>query len=239
MPGQLSGGQQQRVALARALVAQPAIMLFDEPLSNLDALLREQLRADLHALHRELGFTGVYVTHDLAEALALGDQVAVMSEGLVVQVGDPRSVFENPATKQVARLLGLRTFGSIKASDGNWVGDGTTMSGELPPRHFDVGQLDVLARPQYVQLREPTEANVGGLRISPGVIIDVSYLGSHMEAVVDLGVRQLRIPSERTWHVGDTVVIDIPANQVQYYQEDGTLWAGRRQTPMAATAPLA
>ena len=89
-PGQLSGGQQQRVALARGLVARPELVLFDEPLSNLDARLRDQVRAEMHELHRRLGFTAVYVTHDQSEALALGDRLAIMRQGRIEQLGTPR-----------------------------------------------------------------------------------------------------------------------------------------------------
>jgi ABC-type sugar transport system ATPase subunit len=105
-PHQLSGGQQQRVSLARALVAQPALVLFDEPISSLDAQLRHQVRDEIHKLHRRLGFTGVYVTHDLTEALALGDRVAVMGQGRIVQLGTPQEVFDAPNSAFVAKLLG-------------------------------------------------------------------------------------------------------------------------------------
>src|SRR5690606_8057747 len=92
-PGQLSGGQQQRVALARGLVARPDLLLFDEPLSNLDARLRELVRAELAELHERMGFTAVYVTHDQSEALALGDRLAIMRHGKVEQLGTPQEVF--------------------------------------------------------------------------------------------------------------------------------------------------
>ena len=106
-PGQLSGGQQQRVALARGLVARPELVLFDEPLSNLDARLRDQVRTEIHELHGRLGFTAVYVTHDQSEALALGDRLAIMRTGEIEQLATPEEVFEEPATEYVAGFIGM------------------------------------------------------------------------------------------------------------------------------------
>ena len=106
-PAQLSGGQQQRVALARGLVARPDVVLFDEPLSNLDARLRDLVRAQLHELHARLQFSAVFVTHDQAEALALADRVAIMRAGKFEQVGTPEHVFEEPATEYVAEFIGM------------------------------------------------------------------------------------------------------------------------------------
>jgi spermidine/putrescine transport system ATP-binding protein len=106
-PSQLSGGQQQRVALARALVLEPAVLLLDEPLGALDAKLRHQLQDELKTLQQRVGITFVYVTHDQEEALTMSDQIAVMSQGLVEQVGTPREVYEEPTTEFVADFLGI------------------------------------------------------------------------------------------------------------------------------------
>ena len=106
-PGQLSGGQQQRVALARSLVVEPAILLLDEPLSNLDAKLRERMRTELKTLQRRTGITFIYVTHDQAEAMALSDRIVVFNKGAVQQVGTPRDVYERPANLFVADFMGL------------------------------------------------------------------------------------------------------------------------------------
>lgn len=105
-PSELSGGQQQRVALARAIVIEPQIMLLDEPLSNLDASLREEMRSEVRRLHDEIGITTVYVTHDQAEALAISDRVVVMHNGRIEQVGTPEEIYESPATEFVARFIG-------------------------------------------------------------------------------------------------------------------------------------
>src|SRR5690606_17086580 len=115
----LSGGQQQRVALARALVAQPDVLLLDEPLSNLDAALRTQMRAELRRLQREVGITTVLVTHDQHEALAISDRIAVMAKGEVLEVGTPRALYDQPATLFSAYFLGCpnQLPGALKAGD--------------------------------------------------------------------------------------------------------------------------
>ena len=105
-PHELSGGQQQRIALARAIAYAPQILLFDEPLSNLDAQLREDMRDELKALHGEIGVTAVYVTHDQSEAMSLSDTIIVMSDGEIVQRGTPRQLYEEPADVRVAKFIG-------------------------------------------------------------------------------------------------------------------------------------
>src|SRR5918995_2786016 len=119
-PGQLSGGQQQRVALARGLVARPDLVLFDEPLSNLDARLREQVRNELAELHNRLGFTAVYVTHDQSEALALGDRMAIMRKGRIEQLGTPEEVFASPRSEYVAGFIGMGNRLELKRHDDAW-----------------------------------------------------------------------------------------------------------------------
>src|SRR5262249_11178693 len=120
-PGQLSGGQQQRVALARALVLNPDILLLDEPLSNLDAKIRVQVRAEIRTLQRELGIPTLYVTHDQEEALSLSDRVAVMREGRVLQLGVPRELYERPRTRFVADFVGTNNLipGTVKGQAGD------------------------------------------------------------------------------------------------------------------------
>jgi len=119
-PGQLSGGQQQRVALARAIVTQPDILLFDEPLSNLDAKLRVQVRVEIREMQKRLGITAIYVTHDQDEALAISDRIVVMHQGRIEQVGDPRSIYLHPRTSFVAGFIGLANIvkGKVVAREG-------------------------------------------------------------------------------------------------------------------------
>src|ERR1700733_8068391 len=129
-PRQLSGGQRQRVALGRAIVRHPQVFLFDEPLSNLDAKLRAQMRVELKKIHERLGTTAIYVTHDQVEAMTLGDRVVVMKDGLVQQVGDPLDLYNAPANKFVAGFLGspAMNFATVSVVDGHStiyaVGDG-------------------------------------------------------------------------------------------------------------------
>src|SRR3954452_13294977 len=120
-PMQLSGGQQQRVALARALVAKPQVILFDEPLSNLDARLRDQMRTEIHRIHRSQPFTSIYVTHDQIEALALGQRIAIMRVGGLEQLGTPEEIYENPATEYVASFIGMSNRIPVEYLDGRWV----------------------------------------------------------------------------------------------------------------------
>ncbi len=115
LPNKLSGGQQQRVALARALAMQPAVVLFDEPLSNLDAKLRDQVRREIRGLQREFGFTAIYVTHDQAEALSMSDRVVVMRGGRIDQIGTPEDVYDRPETLFVADFIGAANFLPIEA----------------------------------------------------------------------------------------------------------------------------
>ena len=130
-PAQLSGGQQQRIALARGLVARPELVLFDEPLSNLDARLRDQVRTEIHELHARLGFTAVYVTHDQVEALALGDRLAIMRAGALEQLATPDDIFEEPATEYVASFIGMANRLEFERHDGSWWLEGERVDGDL------------------------------------------------------------------------------------------------------------
>ena len=147
---QLSGGQRQRVALARALAVQPRALLLDEPLTALDAKLRDSLRLEIDQLLRRLGITAIYVTHDQAEAMALGDRIVVMEHGRVAQVGRPRDIYQRPATRFVAEFIGTmnRLSGSVR--DGAFV----TAAGSIPWPDAPAGTTEVLFRPEDVTLAE-------------------------------------------------------------------------------------
>ncbi|WP_052441178.1 ABC transporter ATP-binding protein [Streptacidiphilus anmyonensis] len=191
-PHQLSGGQQQRVALARALVARPGLLLFDEPLSNLDADLRERLRVEIAALTRESGATVVYITHDQAEAFALADTVGVLEQGRLVQLAAPEEVYQRPASPFVARFTGL-------AGELTGRADGTPHLGRVlcatpagPLVATGMGALDdgapvhVLVRPAAVTIAEnPGEAADGSHNLS-GTVADTAYRGRGYDHVVEL-----------------------------------------------------
>ncbi|MDP3548583.1 MAG: ABC transporter ATP-binding protein [Phreatobacter sp.] len=170
-PGQLSGGQRQRVALGRAIVRHPKAFLMDEPLSNLDAALRHDMRRELVDLHRRVGVTTVYVTHDQAEAMTMSDRVAVMLGGNVLQFGTPREVYEQPATIDVARFIGSPR---INILPGEADGDGRLsiageLTGEVAPRA--TGRLDVGIRPEHLTIGE------AGVAV---VVRHVEFLGSEV-----------------------------------------------------------
>jgi multiple sugar transport system ATP-binding protein len=166
LPGELSGGQQQRVALGRALVRQPAVYLFDEPLSNLDARLRREMRRELHLLHGRLPATMIYVTHDQVEAMTLGDRVAVMNRGVIEQVGRPQELYERPCNRFVASFLGWPPMsfleGELSQQEGNlcFRGRGGALDlGDHEPGHFSRPvqpgeKLTLGVRPQDVWLED-------------------------------------------------------------------------------------
>lgn len=181
-PSQLSGGQQQRVAVARALVARPSMLLFDEPLSNLDARLRDQLRNEIHQLHQRVGFTGLYVTHDQSEALAIGDRLAIMRAGQIEQLGRPREVYENPATEFVADFIGMGNCISLYKTPSGWASNSGQLVGRVPDVSADAANLRV--RQQAIRLGAVDSLAPGEMGITGGVIADVEYGGASVDVVV-------------------------------------------------------
>jgi ABC-type Fe3+/spermidine/putrescine transport system ATPase subunit len=183
-PGQLSGGQQQRVALARALVLNPDILLLDEPLSNLDAKIRLQVRTEIRRLQRELGITTVYVTHDQEEALSLSDRVAVLRDGRVLQVAAPRDLYERPANRFVADFVGVNNFvpGTCTGvADGRAVID--TPLG--PVRGVAAGALQAGTRCVLAVRPENLTLGDGGENRVEGRVVLASYLGSTLRYDVE------------------------------------------------------
>jgi iron(III) transport system ATP-binding protein len=188
---QLSGGQQQRVALARAIAPEPALLLLDEPLSNLDAKLREDMRHEIKTLVQRLGTTTLYVTHDQLEALSMSDRVALMNGGAIVQEGAPRDVYLHPADAFAANFLGRTNLLDGRVSDMSGVID--TPWGSLRctlPEWASVGtQLTLGFRPESAIIAEGPERGAHGLA---GKIAAVSFVGDAVEYRIDLGDHMLR-----------------------------------------------
>jgi len=192
-PSALSGGQQQRVALARALVAEPRLLLLDEPLSNLDARLREELRSEIRRLQQELGVTALFVTHDQAEALALSDIVCVMRAGRIEQTGTPQEVFSRPANRFVAEFIGWRNLLPVRpAGPGAVVVEGRTVRVEAVPAEAPGGEaaepLWLAVRPEDLQLAEAGPGEADGL---PVTVVTAAYQGRYSELVLALGPHRL------------------------------------------------
>jgi putative spermidine/putrescine transport system ATP-binding protein len=214
-PGQLSGGQQQRVAIARALVLRPRLMLFDEPLSNLDAKLRVEMRAEIKQIHADLGLTSIYVTHDQAEALSMSDRIVVLRDGVLMQSGSPQEIHDRPKNVFVADFMGFRNFFKVKiASLSGGVAEGS--SGNLHLRapagdDFPVGRDAVMAiRPEDIQLSPAS----GGNRV-PGRVEIVEYLGREQEAAVrtEDGTR-IWLRTAAPLQAGDSVELGFPLDKV-------------------------
>ncbi len=190
-PNQLSGGQQQRVALARALIMEPKVLLMDEPLSNLDAKLREQMRTEIRRIQQRLGITSVYVTHDQIEAMTLSDQVVVMNAGKIEQIGAPSDVYRKPQTRFVADFIGRANF--VQATvrerrDGQLVLDalGATLTAPTSTEYAQGQVVTLVARPEMIEIDSP-QAQV------QGVVRRAAYLGSVIEYDVEVGGQLLSL----------------------------------------------
>lgn len=163
-PEQLSGGQQQRVALARALVIEPQLLLLDEPLSNLDAKIRERLRGEIKRIQKELGITTIYVTHDQEEAMAISDRIAVMSVGKIEQIGNPLDLYYNPKNEFVARFLGLSNILEVNAEEGK------AYVGNLCFEVKTEGRVKIFFRPESVYIEEGDMGEIVDYELLPGRI---------------------------------------------------------------------
>jgi ABC-type Fe3+/spermidine/putrescine transport system ATPase subunit len=218
----LSGGQMQRLALCRALVYEPDLLLLDEPFSNLDAKLREQMRLELKLLQRRLGVTVLFVTHDQVEALGLSDRLAVMQHGRVEQVGSPRALYERPATAFVRDFLGQTVIlrGRVAGHDPGAVTvkmdgalTGRVVAGRAAPDAAPAtdAEVHVAVRPEDIEVTAadvPRDGNV-----LPGVIEALLFVGDRYEARVSLGGEQrivVLLPRGRDWHEGQRVLLGFP-----------------------------
>ena len=207
---QLSGGQRQRVALARAIAVRPRVLLLDEPLTALDALLRERLRVEIDALLRGLGITAVYVTHDQAEAMALGDRIVVMNSGVVAQTGTPREIYYRPADSFVADFIG--TINRVRGTVVN--GEIRTDGGALPWHGPDTGEIEVLFRPEDVAVVASDRAQLRGRVESIYFLGDrtkvlLSGIGDHPVVVEMTGRDTLSVGTEIGLAVNPDVLLKI------------------------------
>jgi spermidine/putrescine ABC transporter ATP-binding subunit len=218
-PGQLSGGQQQRVALARALVLNPKILLLDEPLSNLDAKIRIQVRAEIRKLQKELGITTVYVTHDQEEALTLSDRIVVFNQGRVFQIGTPKELYERPSNRFVADFIGINNLleGTVRAAESGFLAVDTALGSlrALPNAELRAGDKCVICvRPENIA--------VGGSgaerNLARGRVAFAAYLGNTLRYDVDLGQGiTFKVDDRDPWHheqrpLGSTVELGFAWN---------------------------
>jgi iron(III) transport system ATP-binding protein len=204
----LSGGQQQRVALARALIDQPELLLLDEPLSNLDAHLREQMRRELKSLQRRLGLTMVYVTHDQEEALALSDTIAVMRDGRIVEMGAPRALYEHPEQRFTAAFLGLANFISgtvVYVEAGGVIVDTGFGRFAAQPRGPIASRCELFFRPHAARLDVVGASDEVG--VGTGSVLELSFLGETTDVFVSNGghIVRLRVLAAQAPAVGDAV----------------------------------
>lgn len=233
-PTQLSGGQQQRVALARALVVEPDVLLLDEPLSNLDAKLRNELREEIRRICRATDVTAIYVTHDQKEALSMADGMAVMSAGKIMQVGGPKELYERPRDRFVADFLGATNFfaGTVAERNGSTVTVRTGVgalkaavrSGETPPAD---GAVHCLVRPESMRLAERGAAN--GYNMLQTRHLETIYLGEMAQHWVETvpaegagpaqKLRVLEMNPRRVYRVGEEVAVAIDPAEVVLLRE--------------------
>ena len=221
-PRQLSGGQQQRVALARALVREPALFLMDEPLSNLDAKLRVQMRTELKKLHRELGVTTIYVTHDQEEAMTLSDRIAIMNKGLLYQLGSPFDVYERPANLFVAGFVGSPAMNTVEGElveeDGDYLADFRICSVQLPKEIAQTLASKTLVlgiRPEHILVDEKSPNSIAAK-------VEVTEPLGH-ESILLLNAKDVLLTANtrlmKPLNVGDEVWISFVENRLQLFEK--------------------
>jgi ABC-type Fe3+/spermidine/putrescine transport system ATPase subunit len=205
-PSQLSGGQQQRVALARAIVGRPRVLLFDEPLSNLDAKLREGTRSEIRRLQRELDVAAVYVTHDQEEALSMSDRVIVMDHGRILQSGRPKELYRAPANRFVADFVGRASFFPVaRGAAGRWtMPDGAAI--EIAAEPPEAARYEAMLRPEDVRIAVVPIGGAGSNVLS-GRVADAQYVGAHTEYLVEAGGARIKVHARDDVPVGAEVEI--------------------------------
>ena len=218
LPGQMSGGQQQRVAIARAIAISPPVVLMDEPLSNLDAKLRLEMRAEIRRIHEAIGSTTIYVTHDQDEALSMADRIVVMRDGLIRQTGTPEELYERPAHADVAEFMGFRTrlAGRVRGTDGARAAVetcGTTLSVALRAPVREGEAVTLMIRPEDL---------VAGPVGIPATVKIGEYRGrAFFGAAEAAGATELFFRSERAIHAGDRISVAARPEQILLYPQAG------------------
>ena len=209
-PREMSGGQRQRVALARAMVINPDLMLFDEPLSNLDAKLRVKMRVEIRRIQQELGFTAIYVTHDQEECFAISDEVAIMNKGVIEQMDSPAHIFNRPRTEFIARFVGFENFFDLIRSDGAW----RTQSGDplRVPEEKTGSTYRACIRPEDVKIHpqgEPCENAV------PGEVLVTTFLGRNVQYNVGTAIGEFTVKTDQSvvYSIGSKVQLELSANK--------------------------
>ena len=225
-PKQLSGGQRQRVAMGRAIVRQPDAFLFDEPLSNLDAKLRAQMRVELKKLHHRLNTTMVYVTHDQIEAMTLADRIAVLDSGILQQVGSPEELFERPVNRFVAQFIGSPSMnilaGTLNQSRG-FQGDGFSIAAEQIPTGGT--PIEVGIRPQHLYVQGSDEAGLIEGTAIEGTLDVIEPMGWEAYAHIHVGdvviTAHVRAESLAGYHPGDSIVVLVEPRRLHFFDQKG------------------
>ncbi len=211
-PREMSGGQRQRVALARALVIRPDLLLFDEPLSNLDAKLRVKMRVEIRRLQQELGFTAIYVTHDQEECFAISDKVAIMNQGVIEQMDTPSEIFNHPKTEFIARFVGFENFFTLKRGGQNGLtsenGQRFTVAAARPGDAFKA-----CIRPEDVRLAGKGES---GGNLLPGRVMVSTFLGKHTQLNVQTALGEMVVNTEEQKSIpgGTAVTLSLPGDKI-------------------------
>lgn len=218
-PNELSGGQQQRVALARAMVIRPKVLLFDEPLSNLDAKLRVRMRIEIRQLQQRLGITSIYVTHDQAEAMTMSDRIVVMNEGKIEQVATPEEIYRHPASVFVADFIGRANFleaTALHTREGFCTANLLGRDTEVPAADGVVagGAISVVVRPESVTVEAASPTTTGELAGDHGRVLTTVFYGDHVEYEIETAAGNLVCvesdPDVDSIHqVGDDVTVHI------------------------------
>ncbi len=249
-PSQLSGGQQQRVAVARGLVARPDLVLFDEPLSNLDARLRDQVRSQIHQLHQKLGFTAVFVTHDQAEAFALGDRVAIMKAGKIEQYDEPDQVFEYPASEYVAAFIGMSNRIELRRDHHGWEtakGEPVDLSRAIVRGVGDRGTRAVARlRPDDLLLHTAENERPAGNVVLHADLVDFEYGGRYYDVAVRAGDDELMLRASATEHAatlkksqpGDRMVLSFAPSALRVYADTADATVDRVSATAKATVTV-